>query len=94
MKILPGTSSTELGINLASILKLPLIDLEFKYFVSGETYLKINGSVEDQEILVIQNTSPPQEKNLMELFLIASTLKELGAIKVHCVCPIFVLCTI
>jgi ribose-phosphate pyrophosphokinase len=87
MKILPGTFSKELGINIASKLKIPLLELEFKYFVSEETYLKINGSVENQEIIVIQNTAPPQEKSLMELLFISSTLKELGAIKVHCVVP-------
>lgn len=87
MRILPGTSSTELGLNIASNLKIPLLELEFKYFVSGESYLRINGSVENQEIIVIQNTSPPQEKNLMELLLIASTLNELGAIRVHCLVP-------
>ena len=87
MKILPGTTSIELGINLASILEIPLLELESKYFNDGETYLKINGSVKNQEILLIQNTSPPQEKNLIELLLIASTLKELGADKVHTIVP-------
>lgn len=87
MKILPGTSSTELGIKLASILKIPLLDLKFKYHNDGETYLKINGTIKNQEILLIQNTSPPQEKNLVELMLIASTLKELGADKVHSIVP-------
>jgi ribose-phosphate pyrophosphokinase len=87
MKILPGTSSTELGLNLASTLKIPLLELEFKYFVSGESYLKINGSFENQEIILVQNTAPPQEKNLMEILFIASTLKELGARKVHVVVP-------
>lgn len=87
MKILPGTSSKELGTDLASILNLPLLELKFKYFDDGETYLKICGSVKNQEVLLIQNTSPPQEKNLIELILMASTLKELGAVKVHCVVP-------
>jgi ribose-phosphate pyrophosphokinase len=87
MKILPGTSSKELGIRLASLLEIPLLELKFKYFDDGETYLKINGLVKNQEIMLIQNTSPPQEKNLIELLLIASTLKELGADKVHSIVP-------
>ena len=87
MKILPGTSSKELGLNLASILKIPALDIKVKYFNDGESYLKINGSVKNQEVLLIQNTSPPQEKNLIELLLIASTLKELGADKVHSIVP-------
>ncbi|MHA2008380.1 MAG: ribose-phosphate diphosphokinase [Promethearchaeota archaeon] len=87
MKLLPGPSSIELGAKLASILKIPLLTLKFKYFNDGETYLKIIGSVRNHEIFLIQNTSPPQEKSLLELLLIASTLKELGAEKVHSIVP-------
>lgn len=87
MKILPGTSSIELGVNLASLLNIPLLQLKYKYFDDGETYLKINGSVENHEIFLIQNTCPPQEKSLLELLLVASTLKELGAEKVHAIVP-------
>ncbi|MHA2038280.1 MAG: ribose-phosphate diphosphokinase [Promethearchaeota archaeon] len=87
MKLLPGTSSTELGKNLATTLKIPLIELKSKNFSDGETYIKIDGPVEKQEVLLVQNTSPPQEKNLLELMLIASTLKELGADKVHSIVP-------
>ncbi|MHA2283109.1 MAG: ribose-phosphate diphosphokinase [Promethearchaeota archaeon] len=87
MKILPGTSSVELGTSLATLLEIPLLQLKFKYFNDGETYLKVNGSVKNQEILLVQNTSPPQEKSLIELLLIASTLKELGAEKVHSIVP-------
>jgi ribose-phosphate pyrophosphokinase len=87
MKILPGTSSIELGKKIAERLKIPLLELKVKYFNDGESYLKIIGSVKNQEIILIQNTSPPQEKNLMELLFIASTLKDLGALKVHCIIP-------
>lgn len=87
MKILPGTSSIELGKKIAANLNIPLLELKFKYFDDGESYLKIIGSVKNQEIILIQNTSSPQEKNLVELLFIASTLKELGAGKVHSVIP-------
>ena len=55
MKILPGTSSIELGKILESNLEIPLLELKFRYFNDGESYLKINGSVKNQEILLIQN---------------------------------------
>ena len=87
MKILPGTSSIELGKNIAERLNIPLLELKVKYFNDGESYLKIIGSIKNQEIILIQNISPPQEKNLMELLFLASTLKELGAFKVHSIIP-------
>jgi len=87
MKILPGTSSIKLGTKIANSLNIPLLELKFKHFDDGESYLKIIGSVKNQEVILIQTTSHPQEKNLMELMFVASTLKELGAVKVHSVIP-------
>ncbi len=41
MKILPGIASNELARDLASLLSLPLVEVETKTFYEGETYLRI-----------------------------------------------------
>ncbi|MCG3227806.1 MAG: ribose-phosphate diphosphokinase [Candidatus Heimdallarchaeota archaeon] len=87
MKILPGPASKKLSEKIASLLKLPLLELNFKYFNDGETYLQIIGDVVDEEIAIVQTTAPPQEKRLMEILLISSTLKEMGASKVIAIVP-------
>jgi ribose-phosphate pyrophosphokinase len=87
MKILPGPASQKLGEIIAKQLKLPLLELNYKYFTDGESYLQIIGEVENEEIILVQSTSPPQEKRFMELILIASTLKELGSTKVIAIVP-------
>ena len=87
MKILPGPTSKKIGEEIANLLKLPLLELNFKYFSDGETYIQIIGDVENEEVAIIQTTSPPQEKRLLEILLIASTLKELGASKVIAIIP-------
>ncbi|NPD88095.1 MAG: ribose-phosphate pyrophosphokinase [Asgard group archaeon] len=87
MKILPGPASKELGERIAKLLKLPLLDLNSKYFSDGETYLQIVGDVLNEEIAIVQTTAPPQEKRLMEILLLASTLKEMGASKVIAIVP-------
>ena len=52
MKILPGTSSIELGKKIAKDLNISLLELKFKYFNDGESYFNIIGAVKDQEIMV------------------------------------------
>ncbi|MHA1401317.1 MAG: ribose-phosphate diphosphokinase [Candidatus Heimdallarchaeaceae archaeon] len=87
MKILPGPSSVALAKNLASLLNIPLVELQYKHFYDGETYLRVENDVEGEEILIVQSTYPPQEKHLLELLLLASTLKELGATQVVAIIP-------
>ena len=87
MKIVAGPASNDLGEKIAKNLEITKLDFEFKYFYDEETYLKISDSVTMEEIIIIQSTSPPQEKHLLELILIASTLKEFGAEKIHAVVP-------
>jgi len=87
MKILPGPASKKLSEKLASSLNLPILELNFKYFTDGETYLQIVGNVKEEEVVIVQTTFPDQEKKLMEILLIASTLKELEASKVVAIIP-------
>jgi len=87
MKILAGVTSHKLGEEIAKKLSLPLINLIHKQFTDGETYLQIEGKVEDEDVIIIQNTFPNQEKHLIEIMLIASTLKEYNASKVILLSP-------
>ena len=87
MKILPGSSSLELGENISHKLNLPILGLKHKIFTDGESYLLIQGEVQDEEIIIVQNTFPDQEKNLIEIMLLASTLKEYKASKVYLLAP-------
>ncbi len=87
MKILPGPSSIELGRSIASKLNLSVLEVDFKNFYDGETYLRIKGSVKNEEIIIVQSTNPHQEKHLVELLLLTSTLKEMGAVKIIAVVP-------
>ena len=87
MKILSGPASRELGKTIASNLDLPLLPINFKYFYDGESYLRIDGSVKNEEIIIVQSTNPPQEKHLVELILLSSALQEMGAEKIIAVIP-------
>ncbi len=87
MKIVPGPASIELSKKLASILELDLVRVRYKTFYDGETYMQIEDNIENEQLIIVQSTYPPQEKHFMELLLLGETLKDLGAKKVTALVP-------
>jgi ribose-phosphate pyrophosphokinase len=89
MIILPGPASPDLAGRLASELKTRLVPVFFKKFPDGESYVRIDGEVQGQDVAVIQTTSPPQDERMMQLFLTASTARACGAKRATAVLPYF-----
>ncbi len=89
MIILPGPASPNLGKCLAAELDTNLVPVYFKKFPDGESYVRIDGNVENQEVVIVQTTSPPQDERLMQLFLMSSAVKHNGAKTITAVLPYF-----
>ena len=87
MKIITAPNSGSLGDEINKSLNLEKINLSYKHFYDGETYLRIEDSVKDEEIILLQSTYPDQEKSFLELMFINSTLKEFGADKIIAIVP-------
>jgi ribose-phosphate pyrophosphokinase len=89
MIILPGPASRDLAARLASELKAKLIPVFFKKFPDGESYVRIDGDIRGEDIVIVQTTSPPQDERMMQLFLTISAAKDNGAKKITAVVPYF-----
>ncbi|UJG43643.1 MAG: ribose-phosphate diphosphokinase [Candidatus Heimdallarchaeum endolithica] len=87
MKIIPGPASIELAERIAKDLGLSIVKYSYKHFYDNETYLRVDETVKDEAILIIQSTHFPQEKHWLELFILCSTLKDLGASEVISIIP-------
>lgn len=87
MIILPGPASQDLANRLAAELKARLVPVFFKKFPDGESYLRIEGDVQNEDVVIIQTTSPPQNERLMQLFFLASAAKDQGAQRIRVVVP-------
>lgn len=87
MLLILGPASQGLGKKIAELLKVKTIDVVFKRFPDGENYIRLEGEVENEEVAIVQTTSPPQDSHLLQLFLMADTAKDLGAKKVVAVIP-------
>lgn len=85
--VVAGPASPKLGRRIANLLKCDLASLEWKRFPDGESYIRLPVDLKGESVVVVQSTSPPQDKRLMELFFILDLVNELGASEVTVVIP-------
>lgn len=79
MIVFGGSASSELAVEVAGLLGLELGESTLNRFPDGELYLKIDTPVDGEDVVVIQSTGPPQDKNIMELLFMVDALKDHGA---------------
>lgn len=89
MIIVPGPASTELGKEVASRLRAGVVPVEFKRFPDGESYIRLDGSLVDEDVVIVQTTGPPQDGNLVQLLLMADDAKDMRARSITVVVPYF-----
>ena len=87
MKIFSGSSNRPLAEKIAKKLGLSLSPLEIHSFPDGEKRVRVLDKVLDEDIILVQPTSPPVNLNYMELFLITDALKRSGASSITLVAP-------
>ncbi len=86
--IVPGTSSPELGEDVAEELDAELAGLEYKKFPDGESYVRLEDRLDGEDVAIVQSLHP-QNDSLMELFLLLDLVNDLGAEHVTVVIPYF-----
>jgi ribose-phosphate pyrophosphokinase len=87
IKLFVGTGSPELGQNIANYLSLPVSKREVIEFPNENLFVKLGGSVRGQDVYVIQTTSSPVHRNLMELLIMIQTLRLDSAARITAVVP-------
>jgi len=87
MRIISGTTSKSIGEDLSKSLKSRIVDTIIKRFPDGELYIRILDNIQDEDIVLIQNTYP--DLNLIELLLMQDAIREAGANKIITIIPYF-----
>lgn len=87
IKLFGGTGSPDLAQKIADYLGLPLSGREVIEFPNENLFVKLNGSVRGQDVYVIQTTSSPVHRNLMELLIMIQTLRLDSAARITAVVP-------
>src|SRR4030066_2139222 len=87
MKIILGPSSRELGEKIAELTGFQRVPVASRVFPDGESYVRLEASVKDEHVAIVQTTCMPQDSNLMQLAFLANAAKRNGATKVTAVVP-------
>ena len=87
--VFSGNANPELARDIAAYLETPLGKIKVQRFSDGETFVEINENVRGVDAFVIQPTSSPVNDHVMELLIIADTLRRASAATITAVIPYY-----
>lgn len=87
VKVYAGTACPDLANSVANYLNVQLCDREVVTFPNDNLFVKLHSSVRGQDCYVIQTTSAPVHRNLMELLIMIQTLRLDSAARITAVIP-------
>lgn len=87
IKLFAGTASPHLASKIASYLNVPLSGHDVFHFANDNIWIRLQKSVRGQDVYIIQTTSRPVHRNLMELLIMLQTLRLDSAGRVTAVIP-------
>lgn len=87
IKLFSGTASPELAGKISNYLGVPLSGRDVIQFSNDNIWVRLHESVRGQDVYVIQTTSTPVHRNLMELLIMLQTLRLDSAGRVTAVIP-------
>lgn len=89
LMVFSGNGNPELAREVARYLGLPMGNALVDQFSDGEINIEIRENVRGRDVFIIQPTSAPTHKNLMELILMVDALRRASASRVTAVLPYF-----
>ena len=87
MIVIGGSASMELAKELASVMGCDYIQAATTTFPDGECYTRIDAEKLDDDVVIVQTTSP--DSKLIELLLLQDAVRRLGAKSITLVIPYF-----
>jgi len=87
IKLYAGTSCPDLAEKIANYLEKDLCGRDIISFPNDNLFVKLHSSVRGQDCYVIQTTSIPTHRNLMEMLILIQTLKLDSAARITAVVP-------
>ena len=89
MMIFTGNANPELAKKVAEKLGLQLGEAACGKFSDGEIAVELNENVRGADVFILQSTCQPTNDNLMELILLADSLRRSSAGRITAVVPYF-----
>ncbi|HEY9738603.1 MAG TPA: ribose-phosphate pyrophosphokinase [Trichocoleus sp.] len=89
MLLFTGSSNPDLAHAIANSLAMTLGRCDLQRFPDGEVGVVIQDEVRDQDVFLLQSTSPPVDNHLMELLALADACRRACAARITAIVPYF-----
>jgi len=89
IKIFSGNANPALAKELCQTMNIPLGNAVVGLFSDGEINVQIMDNVRGMDVFVVQPTSDPVNRNLMELLIMIDALKRASAARITAVLPYY-----
>ncbi len=83
----PSPGSSDIARSIANSLDADLLEVNSKTFPDGERYIRIPTDKIEDNVLIVQTMSQPQNTSIIEALLLADAVSELGASGVGLIAP-------
>ena len=87
--LLAGDAHPALAHQIARLTEATLVPATVSAFADGETRVRIDADIRDDDVYIVQPTSAPTNERLMTLALLADAARAAGAMRVTAVVPYF-----
>lgn len=87
IRLIGGTSTPDLAKEISDYLKTPLGGRDIIEFPNENLFVRLHSSARGQDVYVVQTTSTPVNRNLMELLIVLQTLRLDSAARITAVIP-------
>jgi ribose-phosphate pyrophosphokinase len=89
LKVFTGNANPDLTEEICGHLGVPQAQASVRLFSDGEIYLQVMENVRGADVFVVQPTSTPVDRNLMELLLMMDALRRASAKRITAVLPYY-----
>ncbi len=89
LRVFSGNSNPDLAKAICDRIGLPLGSATVTKFVNDNIFVKINESVREDDVFVVQSLCPPLSDRIMELLIMLDTCKRASAGRVTAIIPYY-----
>ncbi|NOY85737.1 MAG: ribose-phosphate pyrophosphokinase [Deltaproteobacteria bacterium] len=89
IKLFTGNANPELAQSICNNLHEPLGNAVVREFSDGEIMVEISENIRGEDVFVIQSTSKPGNRTLMEMLILIDALRRASAWRITAVVPYF-----
>lgn len=89
LALISGSANEELAREISEYLKTPLVGRDIIDYPNENVFIRLHRSVRSQDVFIIQPTSSPVNRNIMELLIMIDAVKRASAGRITAIIPYY-----